>query len=590
MEYLCTRESLLIETLLKIANKQGQDVDFNLNSAQQGVDMEIARMQRAGAPVRLKVPKARQRGVSSYAVARAVIKCCTKRNTSARIISHKEKSTMKLLEKARYYIKHMKGAKPTLKYNSRNEISFPITDSTLSIYTAGSDEEARGDFITDLHCSEIAFWPDPKNLAASLFEAVPTSGEIVHESTGNGAQTWWHKSCLDARVGLGEYKLYFIPWHSSPEYCLPVDGGTHTVARLAELHKLPQKCEARTILGNLMDDYEEPELLERYPNLCAGQLLWRRNKITSLSHDVVLFKQEYPMTLDECFRPSGQNFFHRVHYFDKDPRWIVEDKEYSHLKGHPDPHLTYVLGADVSGGVGQDSSVIQIGCVETMEQVGIWRSNTISPDDFAYAFEELGELYMADDYGWPLAVIESNNHGIATLDNLIKNEVYDAEKLYTDNPKSTNIIHSGLRTTKASKRLYIGRLRKALADEIKFYDPVTMGELSTFTDKFEGAEGCHDDCVIALAMMNVGFCSVADYLESEEQDKRERVAQSPAPDPTAPIYQRNMHSHARHRGQPVSCGIRRVEQNIMKLPNVIDLKKARVQRLNTYEQRILKSR
>ena len=76
---MATKERLIIENLLMIADKNQQDVPFVLNSAQASLDANLT-----GRDI---IPKARQEGISSYYQARALVKCLSERNTSAVIIS-----------------------------------------------------------------------------------------------------------------------------------------------------------------------------------------------------------------------------------------------------------------------------------------------------------------------------------------------------------------------------------------------------------------------------------------------------------------------------------------------------------------------
>ena len=81
-----------------------------------------------------------------------------------------------MLGKVHYMLDNIKGPAPTTKLANRNELSFPKTNSYFYIGTAGARKFGRGDTITHLHCSEIAFWQDPKSLVSGLYQAVPRTG------------------------------------------------------------------------------------------------------------------------------------------------------------------------------------------------------------------------------------------------------------------------------------------------------------------------------------------------------------------------------------------------------------------------------
>ena len=488
-----TPEAVIIEQLFMISDKDSKDVPFHLNSAQRELDEMILSITDKNWPIKLWIPKARQRGISAYVLGRFTAKCLGARNIKARIVAHTSEATQKLLGRVKYYIKHMKGGCPNIQYNTRNEITFPKTDSSISIYTAGSPEAARSETITHLHCSEAAFWVDPKAMTAALFQCVPASGERIVESSGNGAETWYHRSCLRAEKFTRNAQLYFLPWHTCSEYQVPYDPKEHGDPL------------------ELDEAYEEIELLKVFPEITPGQLLWRREKIEDMDMDIALFKQEYPMFLAECFQMAETSFFHRVVKIDSKD-WYEQDPYTWALKGHPQRNLHYTLGCDVAAGVKKDRSVVEVFCYETGEQVFEYVSDTIPPNDLALVVEEIGAYY-----NWPVCVVESNNHGIATLDNLRENNIYPRQRVYRDNSAVNNIVRSGFRTTRVTKPLYLGRLRRAFAlGDIIIYSSHLYGECNTFTDALKAEEGCFDDRVMATCMAYIGMEKLPAIIEGEK--------------------------------------------------------------------------
>lgn len=466
---MATPEGILIENMLQIVDKDGNDVPFRLNNAQRGVDHNLT-----GRDV---IPKARQEGVSSYFLGRYTIRCLTKQNTRAVVISHDTESTQRMLAKVHYFLKNIKGPKPVLKNLSKNEITFPKTNSVFYIGTAGSRQFGRGDTITNLHCSEVAFWSDPKKLLAGLFQAVPLSGEIAMESTGNGVGNYYHRTCTRAAGRKGQFHLHFLSWTTFPEYTLDMS--------------LEQEL---ALLSNLDEDLEEPFLVEKM-GLTAGQIAWRRTKIEEMDYDIQLFKQEYPMTLDECFQSTGKSIFHRVKYVPTE-EWRQTETSLWELAGHPRPGEAYSLGADPSGGVGKDNSVVQIVNAATLEQVAEWASDRCAPDVFAEKVAWLGQRYNN-----ALAAVESNNHGIVTLKELL--DLYSSGRVVRGERTDT-ILDYGLRTTVQTKPLMIGRLRKMLVQQAVIHSALLRDELATFVEKENGSleadEGCLDDRVMAMAL------------------------------------------------------------------------------------------
>lgn len=469
---MATPERLIIESMFMVADKEGRDVEFKLNAAQAKLDAHLT-----GRDI---IPKARQEGISTYYLGRNTVKCMGKRNTRAVVISHDKESTQRMLHKVHYFIENIRGPKPVIKNSSKNEITFPKTNSMFYIGTAGSRKFGRGDTITDLHCSEIAYWPDPKGLMTGLLQAVPYSGEVSIESTGNGVGNYYHKMVMNALASKGRYRLHFFNWIDFPEY---------------KVYLTPEQ--EVELLNNLDTELEEDMLVEKY-NLTAGQLQWRREKLEELDYDLHEFKQEYPITLDECFQSSGRSIFQIVKSFDHDG-WKKEDAYMHKLADHPKPGRAYSIGVDVGAGIGKDNSVIQVLDLESMEQVAIWVSNWIAPDTLAVHIDEVARMFNE-----AFVTVESNNHGLTTLVELTK--LYPSIKIYRQDTvnRGDSVMTLGMRTSVRTKPMLLGKLRKLLTHDITIHDSGTTSELSTFVEKENGAleaeEGCKDDRVMALAM------------------------------------------------------------------------------------------
>lgn len=485
-----TPERFVIESLFTLVNKAQEAVDFKFNSAQQKIDNMFAQ--------RMIIPKARQEGVSMMFLARATVKCLGVKNTRAVVISHDAEATAKLLDRVKYFLENIKGPKPLLKRNSTNEITFPKTNSTFYIGTAGARAFGRGDTITDLHCSEVAYWPNPKKLISGLFQAVPkVHGRISVESTGNGAGDWYHSACMRAATGQSSFKLCFLPWQTFEEYTL-----------------YPTVEEALTVMESLREDLEEQQLVKQY-GLTAGQILWRRMVIEDdCDGDLYAWNKDYPSCLADCFQIAGGGIFQKVRYVET-PDWIKseQDSQFHMLKGHPQPALHYAIGADVGAGVGKDNSAAEIFCLETEEQVGEYLNNRIEPDVFAHKLAKLGRTYNE-----AYISCESNNHGILTLKELTRYDhevvgpLYPAHKVYrtpgisrkSGSDQVKRLIDLGVRTSVRSKPIIIGELRTALSNTATIHSVVLKNELSTFIEHEDGtmgaSENCFDDTVMAAGM------------------------------------------------------------------------------------------
>ncbi len=491
-----TPEALIMESMFMVPTKEGEDVNFRLNNEQRQLDNNLTG--------RDLIPKARQMGVSTYFLGRYLAVCLSKRNRRAVIVSHERESTERLLYRVRYFIENIRGPKPVTEHLSKSEITFPKTGSMFYIGTAGSRKFGRGDTITHLHCSEYAYWMNSKTLLGGLLDAVPMSGEVALESTGNGVGNDYHSRCIRASGARGGWRLHFLNWLDFGEYSLDLS-----------------KKETDWLMANLDENLGEPALSSI---LTPGQLAWRRLKLEEKEFDIPLFEQEYPITLEQCFQASGRSIFYKVLYEQTD-KWIQQDKDLHVLDPHPIRGKIYSIGADVSAGVGKDNAAIQVICVNPtdggpMEQVATWAHNRVGPDVLAGKIADLGRLFN-DAY----VTVENNNHGIVTLYEL--QNLYDSYLIFESGssagaPSSDDaeLYRLGHRTTSRTKPLMIGKLRTALAKDIITHDPLTRGELSTFveteTGSLEAEEGCMDDRVMAYACCVLGMERAAIYASPEE--------------------------------------------------------------------------
>jgi len=494
--------SQVIEQTLLVHDKESlRVIDFLLNPEQRQLDLSVT-----GRDI---IVKPRQCGISTWRVAQQVIKCLVYPNFNAVMVSHNVEATAKLLKKAHFFIDNYKGPRTKLKNKNLNTIVFP-NGSTLSIGTAGNPNFGVGDTVHDLHCSEIPLWPKPEDLTQGLFNAVPRNGTLTMEATGRRVGSFYHKLTL-ANLAPGTlYTVHFFDWLDRPEY---------SITLTAE--------EAEEVLSNLDSAIEEPEFLEKAPQATAEQVFWRRRKILDeLLGDISRFKNEYPLDLDDAFQSHGYGIFPYVNYI-KSPRWkeiqnpdfITNfSKKYTlHiLEGHPKKRLTYVAGVDVSGGVGKDYSTIEVGCVETNEQVAEFRTNKIRPDDFAHYIKDL-----CNYFGPCLVVPESNNYGHTTIDTLKaiypEDLIWQRERMSSRDDTDFDLASGlGYNTNGKSRSYAIGLLRRDLFNKYKIYSLSLFGELSTFVEtdsgKLEADKGCHDDLVMGDAMRTVGFQDLYRYV------------------------------------------------------------------------------
>lgn len=236
-----------IQERFTIIDKEQKEVPFAVNSIQRKYLLE----DMTGRDVILK---ARQQGFSSVILALFTTDFLLKANSVSYVVADIDDNATDLLQRVKYFIKsyeRITGVKVPLQYNSKTELVNEAMNSTYKIGTAKNAEFGRSKTITNLHLSEFAFYPNPKNIIAGAGQAVVENGRLIIETTANG---------------FNYFKNY---WDDSV---------------LNETTSKPLFYKA--------SDFYSPEFLEK--------------KKKELKEK---FAQEYPETPEEAFLTSGANYF-----------------------------------------------------------------------------------------------------------------------------------------------------------------------------------------------------------------------------------------------------------------------------------------
>jgi len=483
------------KTALKIRTKEGDIKPLVLNSAQQILQQAIDDEISSKGYIRIIILKARQQGLSTAVGGYMYFSVSQSKARKAMVVTHHADSTRALFDMTkRFHENCPELLRPTTKYSSRRELSFDTLDSSYVVATAGGESIARGETISHLHASELAFWPPSaaKDNWNGLIQAVPdTKGTAVFiESTANGITGLFYDLWKGAVEGRNGYRPVFIPWFLDKAY----------------------RYECPEPLDHTPD---EEDLIAKF-GLDDEQLMFRRKRIAQTSQE--LFKQEYPAWPDEAFLSTGAPVFNPeqlVKLLDKakDPiaRLMLEGNEWvNHPRGelvqyYPhDPGELYYIGADVAMGGGRgDYSVAQV-LDSKKRQVAVWRSNYYNPDYLATILDKLGRFYNE-----AFIIPENNAHGILTCTRLGKDFAYPNVYMVTEVDKLTDreSVQIGFRTTVKTKPLIIDQLRASVRDaDLELNDKTTIREMLSFVVTESGAmeaePGCHDDCVMSLAMCN----------------------------------------------------------------------------------------
>ena len=474
-----------IQLWLFVETKDQRVIPFKLNQIQESFITKIVAFVKKfpNKPLRILILKGRQFGFSTLILSIFFIKCLIVKNTRAVVISHEKEATLKLFRRVKFFADTL-ALPPTLEKQSEHEYSFPRTNSYFYIGTAGSRAFGRGDNLTDVHCSEVPFWPKAANIMNGLIQAVGEKGLIIIESTANGVGDYFH------RLWKKSYKNPNAAW-------------------LALFFKWTKFSEYERDPGpNFKRTPQEEHLCSLHPELNDRKLAWRRWKISEIETDEgktpeQIFQQEYPFTPHEAFISSGRPVFSQTALENYQPKKPIDIEDGFTIWKKPSGYS--IMSIDSSEGLeNHDRSVIDI-YDEHLEQVAQW-AGWCDPDELAEKAIIWGTRYNS------FIINEVNNMGIAV--NLILRKRYPKNKQYKrevfDEVSKKKIYKTGWRTSPVTKATLVGALTKAIRNnEILFNCPETIDECMSFIRNgqggFEADEGCNDDRVITSGLALQAF-------------------------------------------------------------------------------------
>lgn len=445
---------------LSIRDKRGKLVPLILNRAQE----EYAR-RRTNWNI---VLKARQVGITTYIASRFLLNTIMRPGTVTVQVAHDMSSAEAIFRIVHRFVQNLpedmrKGHLKTSRVNAR-QIAFPSLDSEYRVETAGDRNAGRGITIHNLHCSEVAQWPrDASETLASLRAAVVPDGEIVLESTANGAGGCFYEEWQKAAEK--NYTRHFFPWWWEESY-------------------------QRKWIDNGMLSVEEEALMDEY-NLTYQQIAFRREIRAGFGKRA---KQEYAENATDCFLASGECIFDAEILENRlvelgDPK--TRDNGRIQIFLEPRKEKKYVIGVDpAGGGVHGDYSAAQV--VEEGQSLQCAElQGHYTPEELAAEVARLGS-----EYNNAMVAVERNNHGTAVL---VELKHLNYTNLYQQKGQL------GWLTTLASRPRMIAELATELRTKPQLFESKRLlTECKAFIRKADGsasaASGAHDDLVMAMAI------------------------------------------------------------------------------------------
>jgi len=471
----------LMRSLLKINDKKGERVPFVPNQAQRVIASQWGKKNI--------VLKARQLGITTYVAARFFIDTITHPGTLTVQVAHDQRSAEDMFRIVHRFQENLpaelrEGVLKTSRANVR-QLRWPHLDCEYRVETAADPNAGRGMTIRNLHCSEVAMWSrDGGEALVSLRAAVPPDGQVVLESTPNGAGGAFYQEWQEAaQTGFVQH---FLPWWMEKGY---------RREGLAPANPTPDELQFQQDHG--LDDEQMAYRRELRAN--------HRGK----------FAQEYAESPEECFLLSGDCMFDaekinaRLRVCEG-PTPMTTNACETRYNGQelvwmpPVPNREYIIGVDpAAGGSDGDYSCAQVIDRETGMQCAELVGH-FDPRQTAIHVADLGRRFNN-----ALIVVERNNHGHAV-------EVALGQH-YRNTYENVMGAKNGFVTNTTTRPAMIQVLSDLLYETPALFSSARLlRECRTFLRQKDGssgaANGAHDDTVMAMA--------VAQYVRRELAGKR----------------------------------------------------------------------
>ena len=439
-----------IEKNFLIVDKELNLIPFKLNNIQNKY-LEIG----SGVDIILK---ARQQGFSSLILALFTTDFLLKENSRQIIIADSSDNAGELLDRVKLYIEsyeQINRVKVPMKYNSKNELYHEVLKSRYTIGTANKVNLGRSKTISNLHCSEVAFYPDIDSIMTGVVQAVVPTGRIIFETTANGFnnfKTAWD----DASQGNSTFKPLFFP----------------------------------------ASKFYDPEFLKK------KKIQLKRK-----------FDQEYPETPEIAFITSGDSIFDREalqYYINKAKDPIKSEngfRTYRKLRENE-----FILCAVDTAAGGGDYTSAQFMSKDKFDIPIVFQSPDSATECTPLIHKALENIFDVTGVP-PIVTFERNNGGIFELERLRRLNRSGKYRIATsnrvgniENPEDTVL---GWTTNSATRPKIINDGREAINNMLPIiYDRETIQEMYSFIEKkrgnsyrIEAETGSHDDLVMSFLIV-----------------------------------------------------------------------------------------
>ena len=402
--------------------------------------------------------KARQLGISTLTAGYSLWMMTFHNDKNILVIATKQEVAKNLVTKVRVMHANLPSWLKQ-KCVEDNKLSLRYKNGSQIKAVASGDESGRSEALSLLILDEAAFIEKIDTIWAAASQTLSTGGQCIALSTPNGVGNWFHKTWMDAEDGLNDFKFLKLHWTLHPDRDQEWRDEQDT---LLGPSMAAQECDCDFITSG--QSVIDGIILEEYKNTQVKEPIEKRGIDSNI--------------------------------------WIWEPANYT---------KDYIVCADVSRGDATDYSAFHIIDVENVEQVAEYKGK-ISTRDYGNLL-----VNVATEYNNALLVIENNNIGWATIQQVIDREYenlfYMSKDLqYVDTHKQLNNkinrtekqLVPGFTLTQKTRPLVVAKLEEFFREKLSIvHSQRLIDELFVFIyngSRAEAMSGYNDDLVMSYAM------------------------------------------------------------------------------------------
>ena len=402
--------------------------------------------------------KARQLGISTLTAGYSLWLMTFYQDKNILVIATKQDTAKNLVTKVRVMHANLPSWLKQ-KCVEDNKLNLRYVNGSQIKAVSSGPEAARSEALSLLILDEAAFIEKIDGIWAAASQTLSTGGQCIALSTPNGVGNWFHKTWMDAEDHLNDFNFIRLHWTVHPD------------------REQEWRDEQDTLLGPSLAAQE-----------CDCDFITSGQSVV----DGIILEEYREKQVKEPIEKRG---------IDSNV-WIWEPPNYT---------KDYVVCADVSRGDSTDYSAFHILDVETLEQVAEYKGR-MSTRDYGNLL-----VNIATEYNNALLVIENNNIGWATIQQVIDREYENLFYMSKDlqvvdvhrqiNNKINRMekqLVPGFTITSKTRPLVVSKLEEFFRERaVTVHSQRLIDELFVFIyngSRAEAMSGYNDDLVMSFAM------------------------------------------------------------------------------------------